>query len=261
MRHGSKSQAKNFFSKRRFLLLGTLAILALFGFILSGSRTITLPGEFQILGPISWKSNVDSSSYVLNENYSRQTTNDLVFQGKVSAAEMISSEVVLVNFASQESGLQLVLGPSNEAEKMDLLLIVRTDLPIDNACLECGKPRHIVKIGSISPDEKANSFLIRIRNNPGVYVVEFNNVRKAQPLEFAPTEIDLDLSYIEVGNPSLISTKEVIALEEVKVAFSNDLRQVKIAYILFSLGLVYAAWRIVVFSGARENLNPEKLTG
>jgi hypothetical protein len=222
---------------------------------MSGTRTITLPGEFQIIGPVTWKSNVDSSSYVLNENYTRQTANDLVFQGAVSAERKISNEVVLVNFATRESGLQLVLAPSKSEEKMELLFIVRTDLPIDNGCSECGKPRHVVNLGTVLPDGKSNSFLIRIRNNPGVYLVEFNDVRKAQPKEFSPSEVDLDLSYFEVGNSSLVSTNQEVTLERVKIAFSNDLRQIKLSYILFSFALIFFAWRLVVFSSSRENQN------
>lgn len=252
MRHRSKSQAKNLFSKRRIFVFGTVSILALCGFILSGNRTITLPGEFQILGPITWKSNVDSSNYVLNKDYSRQTTNDLVLQGEITAEKKISSEVVIVNFASQESGLQLVLAPNKDAGKMDLLLIVRTDLPIDNECSDCGKPRHVVNVGAVKSDGKANSFLIRIRNKSSVYVVEYNNVKRTQPQDFSPSDVDLDLSYIEVGNPLLVTGKEDVSLEDFKIAFSNDLRQIKLSYIIFSFALVLLAWRIAIFGNARE---------
>jgi hypothetical protein len=89
-----------------------------------------------------------------------------------------------------------------------------------------------------------------------MYLVEFNNVRKAKPKEFSASEVDLDMSYITVGNDSLVSSNEEVALERVKIASSNDLRQIKVSYILFSFVLIFVAWRIVLFSAARESQKP-----
>jgi hypothetical protein len=240
--------------RKRIFLAGLFGLfIILMGIFLSGSRNYAFPGEYQYLGPITWKSSVDETSYVVREDYSRQNTNDVVIQGQISTSKQISQETVLINFASQETGLQMVLVPSNKSEKMKLRLIVRTDLPIDNDCKECIKPRHVVSIGDISPDNEVNTFLIRIRNQPGEYLVEFNGKERRQPKDFSPSEVNLDLSYIEVGSKNLVLGNENVSLEKLTIGFSSDVRQLKLSYIVFSVVLILLAWAIAAFSRPRPS--------
>jgi hypothetical protein len=242
-------------SKRAFLA-GIFAFFVLVGgFALSGNRTFAFPGEFQYLGPITWKSNVDVSSYVIREDYTRQNVNDVVIQGQISASKKISNETVLVNFASQESGMQIILVPSNKSEKMKLRLIVRSDLPINNKCKDCITPRHVVSIGDVLPNNDLNTFLIRIRNNPGEYLVEFNGQERVQPKDFSPSEVNLDLSYIEVGGKEMAAMGDEVSIEKLTVGFSTDVRQLKFSYIVFAFLLVLAVWSILVYARPKSKVS------
>ncbi len=234
---------------RKAFQFGVVAFFILvFGFVLSGNRTFALPGEFGYLGPVTWKSNVDKSSYVIREDYTRQIVNDVVIQGQISASKKISKETVLINFASQESGLQIVLVPSNKSEKMKLRLIVRSDVPINNECYDCIKPRHVVSIGDVLPNGGSNTFLIRIRNNPGEYLVEFNGKERRQPKDFSPSEVNLDMSYIKVGDNEIAAANEEVSIEKLTIGISSDVRQLKFSYIIFSFLLVLLVWSVSVYA-------------
>ena len=218
-----------------------------FGFLLLAlaPATVVLPGEFRYLGPVNWDSRVaqfESKIYVTGE---RQIENDLSIQGTIATQGRLLKPTVIANFASRDSGLQLMASPSSNKSGIELYLIVRDDLPIDinGTCPECGKPTYMVFIGDLSEQSRNHDFLIRIRNLPPLSHAEFDGKVVLFPAEVSPENVDLSVSQISVGNREIVDRAETVSISDFRIAFSSDRREITtkhFALLLLALGLFNA---------------------
>ena len=207
--------------------------------------TVVLPGEYRYLGPVNWDSRVaqfESKIYVTGE---RQIENDVSIQGTIATQGRLLKPTVIANFASRESGLQLMASPSSNKSGIELYLIVRDDLPIDidGTCPECGKPTYMVFIGDLSEQSRNHDFLIRIRNLPPLSHVEFDGKVVLFPAEVSPENVDLSVSQISVGNREIVDRAETVSISDFRIAFSSDRKEIAtkhFALLLLAFGLLIA---------------------
>lgn len=228
------------------LALITSAILL----ILVLPATVYLPASFAYLGPITWDSKTANDKSVLYVSGERQYNNELVIQGSIASNKLLAAPTVLANFASRESGLQLLLEPNPDGSSNSLYLVVRDDLPIDvfSDCPGCGVPTWPIYIDELDQESNSHNLLIHIRNMPPVIHVEFDSQVVAIPSKIYPENIDLSTSQLWVGNREFVERSEAVSVTDFRVSFSSDEKKIAIKNLALLLMLSGFILGVVTYS-------------